>query len=515
MKKRLLLLALLNTFFINSQTFEWVKTPPIIFNSSPSLIGYPTICDPLGNIYVTGFVNNTYNYTDIFGDLFYNKYDTSGQLLFSKTFTGKGQVYDIQTDSSGNTFVAAAYIQSITIDNTTISTTNQVVQPLLLKFDSNGTLLWHIEIATFNTSINHFESIAIDNTDAVYICYDNYNYSYVKKLDTNGNVLLTIEQQNVNIISSVSVDDDGYIYTAGGCANSNSKYANVTVPATFSYTTYVAKYSPTGVYQWVKYVQDITCSEPQVKAKSQNEVYFCSTLYGAYSFGNITAEGPNGGYDFFIAKLNSTGTFQWVREVPGTETGKAFLGKRNYLNLDAFGNIYFAGSTSGTINWGNNITTTSSIYQDGLVLKYNSNGTILMAKTAGGIDTDRFDGVTTNSLGTIFVSGVVRGTTNFDAVQNVPSDPNKFYPILAKIDVLNLNTSEFDLASLTIYPNPASDYFYIKNAKMHSKGEIYNVLGEKIKDFEINSSPILISEFPSGTYFVKLEDNKTFKLLKS
>ena len=160
-------------------------------------------------------------------------------------------------------------------------------------------------------------------------------------------MLLTIEQQNVNIISSVSVDNEGYIYTAGSCANANSKFANVTVPATFSYTTYVAKYSPTGVYQWVKYVQDITCPDPQVKAKSQNEVYFSSTLNGAYAFDTIIAEGPTGGYDFFIAKLNATGNYQWVREIPGT--GRAFVGKRNYLNLDTAGNIYFAGSTSSKL----------------------------------------------------------------------------------------------------------------------------------------------------------------------
>ncbi len=513
MKNTLILIALLTTFSINSQSFEWVKTPPIVFNSSPSTIGYPTICDAFGNIYVSGFVNNAYNYSEIFGDLFYNKYDNLGQLLFSKTITGKAQVYDIQSDSSGNIYVAAAYIQSITIDNTTISSTSQGVNPLLLKFSASGILLWQIEISSFNTSINHFNSIAIDSADAVYICYDNYNYSYVKKLDANGTVLLTIEQQNVSLISSVSVDNEGYIYTAGACANSNAKYANVTVAAPFSYNTYVAKYSPTGVYQWVKYVQDITCSNPQVRAKSQNEVYFSSTLYGAYSFGSITAQGPNSGYDFFIAKLNSTGNFQWVREIP--ITGSAFIGKRKFLNLDYLGNIYFAGSTSGTVNWGNNISTVASIYQDGLILKYDPNGTIVMAKTAGGTDTDRFDGVTTNNLGDIFVSGIARGTSNFDAIQHLESDPFKFYPFLAKINISNLNYSEFDYEAIIVYPNPTKDYFNIKNAKMYSKGEIYTILGSKIKEFEINASPISIQELSNGTYFIKLDGYKIFKLIKS
>jgi hypothetical protein len=513
MKKYLSFWLFIFTLSMHAQSFEWIQTPPITLNSSPSLIGYTTTCDSFGNIYVTGFQNNAYSYTDIFGDLFYNKYDASGQLIFSKTFTGKVQVYDIKSDSSGNIYLAVAYIQTMTIGNTTISTSNAGVKPELLKFDSSGSLLWHLDITSFNSSINHFKSIAIDNSDAVYICFDNYNYSYVKKLDSNGTVLLTIEQQNVNIISSVSVDNEGYIYTAGGCANSNSKYANVTVPATFSYNTYVAKYSPNGVYQWVKYVQDITCSEPQVKAKSQNEVYFSSTLYGAYSFGSIIAEGPtNFGYDFFLAKLNSSGVFQWVKEVPGA--GKVFIGKRNFLNLDTTGNIYFAGSTSGDVNWGNNITTSSTIYQDALVLKYSPSGTILLAKTAGGTDTDRFDGIATNNLGDIFISGIFRGTTNFDAIQHVETDQYKFYPVLSKINISNLNTVESDLQTSIIYPNPTSNYFYIQDAKKYSKGEIYSILGQKVTSFDVSSSPISIEELAKGTYFIKLDGVKIFKLIK-
>ena len=513
MKKSLLFFALIHTIIINSQSFQWVNTPPTVFNSSPALIGYPTTCDSFGNAYVTGFSNNAYNYTEIYGDLFYNKYDTLGQLLFSKTFTGKGQVYDIQSDSSGNIYIAAAYIQSLTIDGTTISTTALGINPLLLKFNASGTLLWHIQLTSFNTSINHFEAIAIDNTDAIYIGYDNYNSSYVKKIDPDGNVLLTIEQQNVNLISSVSVDDEGYIYTAGSCANANSSYAGTTVPATYLYNTYVTKYSPSGVYQWVKYVQDITCSRPKVKAKSQNEVYFSSTLYGAYSFGSITAQGSNGGYDIFIAKLNSDGVFQWVRENPNVG-GNAFIGKRNYLNLDISGNIYFAGSTSGTVNWGNNISTTASIYQDALVLKYDSNGTIVMAKTGGGTDTDRFDGVATNSSGDVFTSGIVRGTSNFDAIQLIETNQFKFYPIFAKINNSSLNHSEFDLQATIVYPNPTKDYFNFKNEKMNTIGEIYSILGIKVKDFEINSSPISVQELASGTYFIKLANNTSFKLIK-
>jgi hypothetical protein len=515
MKKIILSLLFLYSLSINAQSFAWVQTQSIVLNASAGSIGYPTTCDASGNIYLSGFVNNGYLYADVFGDIFYNKYDPSGQILFSKTISGKVQIYDMQSDSSGNMFIAAAYIQTMTIDSVTISTTDSGVKPILIKLDANGNHLWHIELSTYISSINHFKSIAIDANDAVYIAFDNYNYSYIKKLDSNGNVLLTIEQQNVSLISSVSIDNEGYIYAAGGCANANSKYAGVLIPSTFSYNTYIVKYSPNGVYQWVKYVQDITCSEPQVMAKSQNEVYFSSALYGAYVFDNITAEGPNGGYDFFLSKLNSSGVFQWVREVPGTGNGKAFVGKRKFLNIDTFGNVCFAGSTSGTVNWGNNMTTNSTIYQDGLVLKYDSNGTILMAKTAGGADTDRFDGITANNSGAIFVSGLMRGTSNFDAIQHVEIDQYKFNPVLSKINATNLNATVFNLGIANLYPNPATDSFTISNVKANSNGAIYTLLGKKIKAFKVENTPIYIQELATGIYIVKLDANITFKLIKS
>jgi len=93
-----------------------------------------------------------------------------------------------------------------------------------------------------------------------------------------------------------------------------------------------------------------------------------------------------------------------------------------------------------------------------------------MAKTAGGTDTDRFDGVTTNGMGEIFVSAIVRGNSNFDAIQHIVSDQSKFYPVLAKINNSSLNTSPIDNETSILYPNPTADYFYIQNSHTNSKG---------------------------------------------
>jgi len=69
--------------------------------------------------------------------------------------------------------------------------------------------------------------------------------------------------------------------------------------------------------QWTKYIEDITCPSPIVKARTPNEVYFSSELFDSFPFDTIIPEGPIGGFsDFFLAKLNQTGNFIWVKEVP-------------------------------------------------------------------------------------------------------------------------------------------------------------------------------------------------------
>ena len=65
------------------QNYQWLKTVPINTVNSFTA-GYVTVCDPNGNIYMTGFQDNPLFYNDILGNIFYNKYNTNGDIIFSK-----------------------------------------------------------------------------------------------------------------------------------------------------------------------------------------------------------------------------------------------------------------------------------------------------------------------------------------------------------------------------------------------------------------------------------------------
>ncbi|MDR6968357.1 hypothetical protein J2X31_002380 [Flavobacterium arsenatis] len=519
MKIKLLLpLFSICMFISQAQNVEWLDTPTINFDSNAGLIGYNIASDAFGNVYMTGFKDNTFVYENIMGTQFYKKYDTDGNLLFSKEINGNVNVYNLETDSAGNVIMMLGFVNNISIDTLDLISINQGVNYMMVKFNPAGNVLWFHEFYLPNSSVSSARGIAVDATDNIYVSYDDFMNSYIEKFSPSGETLTTITQGFVKSISSLSVDNAGNIYVAGSCAEPGATFGNVPapLPGDLPYNVYIAKYSPTAVFQWVKYLDNITCPLPQVKAKSPDEVYLTSELFEPYSFDNIVAQGPVDGYqDTYIAKLNSTGNFQWVREVPGS--GSLMSGERNILDLDAEGNIYFGGYTTGTVNWSSTITTSTIGFsnRDAIVLKYSPDGEILMAKTFGGDDEDRIDGINIGTDGSIFVAGLASGNVAFDGFL-VEADEYERYPFVAKLTNQTLKNPEVDALQIVLYPNPSSDYIYFSNAPENLSGSIFNVLGQKVKSFEIKSNqPILVADLADGTYFIKPDGLKTLKFIKS
>lgn len=507
-------LFVLFSLSLHGQSFQWLDVPQINFNLNPGMIGYCTDIDPDGNTYLTGFKENPYAYIDIMGDVIFNKYDAEGDLIFAKTFTGRVNVYDLVCDPNGNVYMAIAYVNTLSIDGVSFDVPDQGVQPMLAKFSPEGNLLWHYSPVISDWAQPHFRAIDTDQDSFVYIGYDNFQHSYVQKLSPDGVPQFTITNLNVKMISSVTVDDSGNIYAAGSCAEENAQYAGVDFPTTLDYNTFVVKYSPSGACQWVRYVEDITCSEPQVKAGTPDQVYFSSPLYGAFQFGTITAQGPGIGFgDFFLTRLGADGTFQWVAEVPAGNTGNVQFGQRDFLVLDSEGQPVFAGITRGAITWdANHATTTQNNSGDALLLKYAQDGSLLFAKIFGGPSDDRADCVAFTASGDLVVSGMARGNATFDSFSH--EEPGvTIYPYIGKISAAVLGVPEVVVNDVTIWPNPALSVLHLSSDE--SSGTIYNAIGQKVKEFTPEESRAVdVSALPSGVYVLNTSQGSV-KFIKS
>lgn len=523
MKKIIYLtIVLAATYNSYAQNFEWLKTPDINLRLNTGATGYPTTSDANGNVYFVGLKENPLPRTEQLGTLFYIKYNSAGEELFNNTITGDAGAYSIAVDSQGNVIMILGFYNGITVDNVTISGHVEEVTDMrfvLAKFDINGNLMWHQRLFTAESEFNNVSdarAIAFDDQDNIYVGYDNYSNSYITKYSPEGDGQFTISQMGAARITSVSVDNEGNIYAAGGCANPVTTFNGTTVQMVNNYNIFAVKYSASGEFQWIKDLPDITCPEPYIIARTPNEVYFSSYLFGDYDFDTLPSEGPLVfGEDFFLAKMNATGAYQWVREVPGA--GAASQGKRNFLTLDAQGNIYFAGQTGGTIQWNDAITTTSQAWssRNALLLKYSPQGNLLNAITAGGDGYNRADAVTVTAAGDIYMSGIANNTINFGSITH-EADMYYNYPFLARISQATMgNQTPNAVSAVIVYPNPAANAINFAGLRHTIQGCIYNTLGQKAEDFTAgNNTPVNISLLAKGTYFIKADGMQTVRFIK-
>lgn len=126
------------------------------------------------------------------------------------------------------------------------------------------------------------------------------------------------------------------------------------------------------------------------------------------SFGGITLTNQ-GDFDVYILKCNPIGSPLWAVNVGGTEREDA-----TGIKIDLNGNVLVSGTyESPTINLGSTtLTNTSSIPEsDIMVLKYDPNGNLVWAKSAGDSLQDRSSGIAVDALGNVLVTGRYSGPT--------------------------------------------------------------------------------------------------------
>lgn len=520
-KKLLPILLFLIPFISHSQTFEWLKTPVTFGTGIPISNGYSNVVDPSGNVYLAGFNDTPVLYTEVFGNLFYRKYNSTGDLLFTKTFTGAAVIHELTSDTSGNILVAIEHLNTLVVDGVSIPNTTQLPQHVLLKLSPAGALLWHKVLSIPVVNVNTFKSIVVDATDTIYIGYDNYGDCFIEKISPLGVTLTVITQANVNRITSIAVDATGNIYATGSCANTNSSYAGTLQPTDLDYSVYLVKYSATGVFQWIKYVEDITCTSPMVQVHDSNAIYWAAETFIPVQLGSIAMSGPtSGGVDFFLAKLDAAGNYLWAKEVPGN--GSVEVGSKHFLSLDLDGNVYLSGQISGgQTTWSPSITTNTTTFnnRDALLLKYDASGQIQIAVSGGGFDQDIASSVTIANNGAIYISGLIRGDATFGTIPYTAINLFHHTPYLAKIQNTTLSVPQNERQSLLVYPNPASDFLHLEvDAQIIGANyQIIDDLGRIVATGVLvdTTTEIAVSSLKTGLYFLKIGEQKPVKFMKN
>ncbi len=513
LKKLLAVLLLWPVLTTSAQSVEWVNTPEItLANLLPS--GYISATDANGAVYWAGFKDNPFSYTELFGNLTYQKYTQGGNILFSKTLGDRAVVHQLQSDPQGNMLMAVEHLNTLTYEDFSIPNTTGLPQHVLLKFNATGELLWHKVLTMPVVGVNTFKSIVFDPAGHIYIGYDNYGTCYIEKLNANGDSLQLIVQENVNRLTALAVDSDGNIYATGSCANTNSVYAGVLQPTDLDYTVYLVKYSPAGVFQWIKYVQDITCSSPVVQVDSNNNIYWAAETFISVQLDNLTTEGPINGVDFFLAKLNTNGNYLWAKEVPGN--GSLEVAHHNFLQLDDFGSLYLTGILSGGLTqWSEQVSTDTGAFanREVVVLRYLADGVLDFAFTAGGTQSDWAHGLSVDAAGDVYLTGMMQGTAQMQWFSFTHPQPMGYTPFLARISPITLSVSQPEKNTVRIYPNPVTDLLTVQTSETILNLSVFSLNGQRMQ-LPQSGNQLDFSGVANGLYVVEVVTEKGVERVK-
>ena len=438
--------------------------------------------DASGNVNIVGDFEETVDFDPDVGtlnlssaggrDIFIQKLDPSGNLLWAKQMGGAGFDYSesLDVDNSGNVYASGEFEGTADFDPGvgTLNLTSAGDHDIFIqKLDSSGNLLWVKQIG--GTNNDYCWSMVVDATGNVYttgvffgtvdfdpgagsLYFNSLGYGdiFIQKLDDSGNLVWANQiggSDGNEVSNSIEVDGWGNIYTTG----------------------------------WFEETVDF---DP-----------------GAGTL-NLTASGSN---DVFILKIDSSGNLIWAKQMGGTNGGEG-----RSIAVDAIGNVYTTGEFYGTIDFDpgtgtHNLTSLGS--SDIFIQKLDNSGILVWAKSLGGPDPDSGNSIIIDNSGNIYNSGSFNSTVDFDPEAEILnlSSAGSWDGFVLKLNDLSVGSEylENDL-EVSIYPNPTNDILQIKSEITFDHIRITNLLGQQVLSLENlqNSQELDISHLSPGVYMI-------------
>jgi uncharacterized repeat protein (TIGR01451 family) len=419
--------------FSQSPNWQWAK------NGGGTLTdqSWDIATDAIGNTYVTGYffspsitlgsitlTNAVANYTD----MFLVKFDSGGNVVWAKSAGGNYSDYgmEVTVDASGNSFVTGRFSSSsITFGSITLTNSGAGTDDMfVVKYDAGGNVIW-AKSAGGVASIDGGHCIAVDANGNTY--FSGYFSSssvtfgstiltnvggfdmFIVKYDIGGNVIWAKSAggSNNDYGTDIAVDVSGNSYVIGKFSSPFITFESTTLTNAGDFDMYIVKYDSGGNMVWAKSSVGSSYDDGSgitVDAIGNTYVtgYFQSS---SISFGSNTLNNnnnTNGSSDMFIVKYNPSGNVVWAKSEGGSNSEYI-----SSIALDANGIAYVAGyfSSQYIIFGSTTLINVGTATPDIFIVKYDEDGNVVWAKSAGGTGSDYCYGISTDAGGNVYVTG--------------------------------------------------------------------------------------------------------------
>ena len=321
--------------------------------------------------------SGTPNINSYSANMFFVKLDPNGQIIWAKKEGGQSEGISIASDISGNVFVLGNfYSNSITFGSTTYyDPTNYKFSSdiFLNKYDSSGNILWsRAGMGSFSdiaakvctdlqgnviaTGYFYSDSLSLGtsllNNASATSAPGSWSDVFIIKYNPSGNLAWgkVIGGNMSDYVIGLSSDQTGNIAVCGGFESPILAIGSNTFTKAGGATDgFVAEFNSAGSVVWSESAKGSYDEELDgVSFDANGNVFLAGTCKDSVTIGN-TLIYNNGQIGLFFAKLNSTGLMQWDTFADGSAQDHITSSCTDYQ-----GNFIVAGYMFGpTLTYGN------------------------------------------------------------------------------------------------------------------------------------------------------------------
>lgn len=497
--RSLLFIALLLPVVVPAQTYDWAIT-----HTGAASRGMATVTDAQGNVYVCGNINGVADFdpgpdvvlnvsAGINGDHFLAKYGPAGNYLWHICIGGSGTEIPkgLAMDHSGNLLLVGRFDSYFDWDpgeGETFFGSTGSTDGFLAKYDTSGAFVWAKRIG----GAGHDETygVAVDELDNIYLVgqmsgtvnfgtmeepvalvheggsWDAFCASY--RPDGELAWVRGIQGTGGQRAQSIAYQA-GHVYAYGVCSGETHADNVATLSAGNNNQAFLCKMDTAGQVKWLL-GHGGTGSEIGEAIRAD-----ATHLYIMGSFTDVTDADPGpgviqlqphgGGGNVYFSKLDTAGNAIWAH---GLQNNNHFDGVCD-IACDAMGRVYVTGAHSVEQDFdpgpGETILP-MTIANDLYLAMYTADGSFGWARgiaTHGVFDTA--NGLATDALGNVFVTGSFGDTAVFDI--NVPTDTltgvsMAFFLARYGNDLSTGILTEEVPSAILLFPNPTHDRLQVR-----------------------------------------------------
>jgi hypothetical protein len=339
----------------------WIKQTFPFNTPTAGQSRYPTIAvHSSGNIYVTYETSGTVSGGTRTGngDIVVFKMDTNGNLIWTRQQqvmnTTNNDMYPcLAIDTSENIYVT--YITDGSVSGGT-SGGDGVYGIVVFKMNTNGSMVWIKQHTQMDVNSPYNGKLTVDSSGNVYIVFTRKtggNVISIRKLDTNGNILWSVNESINATDLYCSVSSAGNVYIVGAVSSTISG-------GTFVGNVDIAlfKYNTSGAKVWQKQYSNLNSTTYDISKSIQVDSF--ENIYIAYNTWATVSGGTrilnNNVQNLVVASLDKDGNIKWILQQLAMNPVMSYYEALNpTLTIDSSGNVYVSYNSFGTVSGGTNL----------------------------------------------------------------------------------------------------------------------------------------------------------------